>query len=109
MLPVEGDHHLDDFAEQRERELEVEDVQSSRSLVLLDPQSFEFCHCEPISPPVSLVFAVVHSLLDPCCELLFASDVCYASQVGVMHYQQLLLLGVDNVQLNEVCTLVECC
>lgn len=109
MLSVEGNHHLDNFTEQWESEFEIEDVQPTWCLVLLNPQSFKFRDSETISPPISLVFAVVDTLLDSCCELLFASDICYASEIWVMHYQQLLLLGVDHVQFDEVGTLVQSC
>ena len=65
MLLVEGDHHLDDIAEEREGELVIEDSQSSGSLSLLYSEGFELSQGEPVGPPVSFVVPIIFSSLVP--------------------------------------------
>lgn len=78
VLLIESDHHLDDITEQREGKLIIKNGKSSRSLVLLNPQSLQLIDCESVSPPIGFVFAIIESLFDFAGELFFRADVCDA-------------------------------
>lgn len=107
MLQVEVNHQLNNFTEQGESELIVEDSQPSWRLVLFDSQSFKFTDCETVRPPVSFIIATVEPFLDSSRELGFAADVGNAGEERVVHDQQFLLFGVDHVKFDEIGALVE--
>lgn len=106
MLLIEGDDHLDDIAEKGEGEFVVEDSESSGGLGLLDSQGLELGKGELISPPICLTVAIINSRLMPGGELGFILDVSDAGEERVMHYEKLHIFCIDNVELDEICSLV---
>ena len=108
MLLVEIYHHFNNFAEQRKRKFEIEDIEPSFSLFLTDSQGLQLVNRKFISPPISFADPFVHSFFISSSKLGFLSDVSDPGEVGVVHHQQLFLFCVDDVQLNEIGPLVEC-
>lgn len=107
MLLVESNDHLNNLTQQGEGELVIENSQPARCLRLLDAEGLQLGHSEVISPPISLPVSVVSPRLVSSGEFSLLLDVGDASEEGIVHDQQLFLLGVDHIQLDEVGALIE--
>lgn len=107
VLLVEADAHGQHIIQCGEGELVIKYADPARSLILLDAKPAQLVKGEGIGPPVGLIFTPVGSGRISGAELGHVFDIGDPGQEGVMHHQWILLLGIDDVELDEVGTLVQ--